>query len=345
MLKRFIKYYLYHLGALWLLLNVYNTLDYLHKLSIWGPLTLNADGTPITAWQMFINHNLYKPDYLYLAFLVLVVQLNYLFIFKKYTLWIFALFAIFTGLLSTAILLYFSTNGFTNKYPPDFLEPAVIISGYILFYAMTGEFFNQRLHKLKVRADRSENELQALKRQLDPHFLFNTLNYLYGTALLENAGRTAEGIDIMADMMRYSITGMQETFVTLCHEINFIELYIKLQQLRMARTLQVTAEITGLNQQLKIAPMLLIPFIENAFKFGTSTDHKANVIIIIDVTGNQLVMEVSNIIIPGKENIKGTKNGLSLTRQRLALLYAGKHLLNISTDNNTYRVKLTLLLN
>ena len=342
MSKKIWFYWFQHFALLWLLINIFDAVDYAHKLSIWGPLTLNADGTPITIWQMFVIHNFHRLDLLYLAAVTFMVEFNYRYIFKRYHLAFFAAGAIVIGGVSTSILLYFNASNQTS----NLVEPMVAISGYALFYVLIREFFYQRLYKLKVRADLSEIQLNNLKQQLNPHFLFNTLNYLYGTALQENAQSTAEGIDMMAAMMRYTVTGAQETFVSLNDELVFIQNYLQLQHQRVATGMQqqILIDINVPISGLKIAPLLLLPFVENAFKFGTSTDYPARISISIKLRATDLKANISNAIIPGREKAKGTGNGILLSKQRLTLLYPRKHKLNIAATNTEYSVSLILSL-
>jgi len=341
--KKIWFYWLQHFALLWLLINIFNAVDYAYKVSIWGPLTVNADLTPITVWQMFVIHNFHRPDFLYLAAVTFMIEFNYRYIFKRYHFAFFAAGAIVISGLSTSILIYSNTG----NYPSNLVEPMVGISGYALFYVLIREFFYQRLYKLKVRADVSETQLNNLKQQLNPHFLFNTLNYLYGTALHENAHITAAAIDMMAAMMRYTVTGAQETFVYLNDELVFIQNYLQLQKQRVATDMQqqISIDINVPESGLKIAPLLLLPFVENAFKFGISTDYPALINISIKLHAADLTANITNAIIPGREKAKGTGNGIILSKQRLTLLYPRKHKLNIAATDTEYSVSLILNLN
>jgi len=122
MLKRVLRYWLFHLLIIWLLLNLYHSLSYLYQLRIWGTLTVNADNTPLTIWQILITHNLQRPDYVFLIPFVFLVEINYWYIFKIYNLFVFAACSIIIGLFSTTVLLFFNTAGFTNKYSSNFLS-------------------------------------------------------------------------------------------------------------------------------------------------------------------------------------------------------------------------------
>lgn len=343
-LRKFHLYWLQHFAAVWLVTNIFNLVNYAYKLSIWGPMTLNEDGTPITVWQMFVTHNFQRPDYLYLLLFTFLVELNYRYIFKRYNLAIFAGVAIIIAAIGTSSSLYFSTGGFRNKYPANFFEPWTAAAAYVIFYGLVREFFYQRLYKLKVKVERSETELNSLKQQLNPHFLFNTLNYLYGTALQEKAEHTAEGIEMVAEMMRYTVAGVQETFVPLNEEIQFIRNYISLQKLRLpANTAQqVKINIDVPDSALKIAPMLLLPFIENAFKYGISNDQASTIEVDVGLQKNFLRAIITNTIIQGAPQVKGTGSGINTCKKRLELLYPESHTLEIRPTATNYSVNLLI---
>ena len=340
MFKTTFKQWLLHFFMVWAAINVYDSFDFLFKRTSFDHYT-NSDGSPITVFQRLVEHNFYRTDVLYLLVFTFLVELNYQHVFKRYRWIVFTISSLFTVFLMICFFMITS-----HKERGNSLEPAMILFGYTVAYAIFCEFLNHRSHLLKVRLKSSETELQVLKQQLNPHFLFNTLNYLYGTALQENASRTAEGIEIMSGMMRYTVVGMQETVVPLTEEIQFIKQYLYLQQVRMplndTHSVEVSIEVA--NQSLFIAPMLLIPFIENAFKYGKSADNPAEIKIRIHLLGAELKMMVSNTIATGQNSVKGTNSGLELTRRRLALLYPVGHKLDISSDGKTYIVIMSLKL-
>jgi hypothetical protein len=345
-IKKFLANWWIHVLLLWLLLNGWFSFIYFYKGQLWGLYTLNKDGSPVTIMQQLAEHNLHSLDYLFLVPFVLLVELNYWFVFKKRHVVFFILGAKITAVVAVFFTQFINVDGAQNKFPHDYLEPALAFFAYAIGYGLAREFVYQRLYSMKVRLKVSETELHLLKQQLNPHFLFNTLNYLYGTALRENASRTAEGIDMMSGMMRYSVTGMQENFMPLADELEFIRNYFSLQQLRQLSGDQHKIEL-GIktdNKPSKIAPMLLIPFVENAFKYGISTEKESFIRVLITVENGQLKMEVDNSITASIQT-RGTNTGLELTRKRLDLLYKGKHSLETQNTGNAFSVKLNLQLN
>ncbi|PTS92074.1 hypothetical protein DBR11_27640 [Pedobacter sp. HMWF019] len=222
------------------------------------------------------------------------------------------------------------------------------MAAYAFIYAIVRDYYHQNKNRKLNRIQQADNELHALKAQLNPHFLFNALNYLYGTALKEKAPDTAEGIDIMSDMMRYTIHGMHENFVPLVEELKFIENYLKLQQVRLPEkdNIKISTQIVSddRNHQLKIAPLLLLPFIENAFKYGISMDNQCEVQVKVIVVENELNMEVFNTIVQNRAEVKGNNTGIKNTTKRLDLLYQDSYQLDQKSTGLDYKVSFWLKL-
>jgi hypothetical protein len=336
----FIKEWLLHFATLVFLFNFFDSIDFISKRARWGNYLRNDDGTPDTVFDRIIRHTFHNAEIFEMMAFTLLVELLYRFVFKKYRWPVF--------IVSCAVcccLVLVGHVAWREQQLTGMWQPFCVLMGYIVGYTFLREFFYHKLYLLNVRLRRSENELQLLKQQLDPHFLFNTLNYLYGTALREKAESTAEGIEVMSGMMRYSVEGMQETFVPLANEINFIEQYLYLQRVRLpeksANGVKVAIEVK--DRSFVIAPMVLIAFIENAFKHGITNDAPFDINIDIRSTGNALSMTVTNRI-HSDNSVKGTNNGLHITKRRLELLYPNKYKLEISNGNNIYNVMLELTL-
>lgn len=328
----FIKEWLLHFAALVFLFNFFDSIDFISKRARWG--------THEKVFERIIRHTFQNPEIFEMAAFTILVEALFHFVFKKYR---WPVFIIASAVCCCLVLVGHAL--FTHRELAEGLEFLWVLMGYMVGYALLREFFHRKLYKLNVGLGRSENELQLLKQQLDPHFLFNTLNYLYGTALREKAESTAEGIEVMAGMMRYSVEGMQETFVPVAAEISFIEQYLYLQRVRLTEKNSngVKVNIQVADRNFVIAPMLLIPFIENAFKHGVSAEQPVDIVIDITLTANKLTMKLSNAI-HSANVVEGTNSGLHITKRRLELLYPNKHKLEISTDNDVYNVVLGLTL-
>lgn len=200
---------------------------------------------------------------------------------------------------------------------------------------------------LKKELKRSSADLQFLRSQINPHFLFNALNTLYGTSLQENAERTGEGIQKLGDMMRFMLHENQQDKILIGREINYLNDYIHLQKLRLAQSanISVDVKIDETPCPHSIAPMLLIPFVENAFKHGISLQKRSWVKIALLCDEDCLHFDVYNSIHrktqedPEREN---TGIGLENVKQRLQLIYPREHELVIRENQEEYFVHLTL---
>jgi two-component system LytT family sensor kinase len=208
---------------------------------------------------------------------------------------------------------------------------------------------SNELNSLRTELGRSDASLSFLQSQINPHFLFNALNTLYGTALQENAERTGEGIQKLGDMMRFMLHENVQDKISLTRDVDYLENYISLQKLRTSRSSAIVIE-TQIDEQLnnfQIAPMLLIPFVENAFKHGISLQHPSHIKITLQTRDNTLYFDVHNSIHLKPDNDpEKLKSGIGLVnvKQRLALLYPGKHELIIRESAKEFFIHLTLQL-
>jgi two-component system LytT family sensor kinase len=190
-------------------------------------------------------------------------------------------------------------------------------------------------------------ELRSLRTQLNPHFMFNTFNNLYGISL-EEPERIPEMILEVSQLMRYQLDNTCKEWVPLMEELEFVENYISLEEERVRNRCEIRYEYTDEDageEALMIAPMILIPFIENAFKHGTNSLEMCFVHIFISLKGSKLLLQVKNSI-PSKidPTVVATGIGLPNIHQRLSLLYAGKHKLGTQLTDKTYEVNLALQL-
>jgi sensor histidine kinase YesM len=198
----------------------------------------------------------------------------------------------------------------------------------------------QAVEKEKVRA-----ELAFLKAQINPHFLFNTLNNIYSMAVNKRE-KTADAIEMFSEIMRFVILETQNDYVPLTKKIRYIHNYISLQKLRLSSNVTVNYRLKGNPGSLKIAPLILIPFIENAFKYGVSTESESVIDIDFEIVDNGLSMLVKNLK-PGhfKPSPETTPMGIENTVKRLELIYPGRHKVNIADNENSFHVSLYLELN
>lgn len=200
----------------------------------------------------------------------------------------------------------------------------------------------RELEKQKIQA-----ELQALKHQLDPHFLFNSLNTIYSMSLEEDP-RAAEAVLQLSDNMRYVLYQADTEEIELEQELDFIQNYIQLQKARLGED-QVDIQLhihENLDQQTKVAPLLFLPFIENAFKHGLGKqDQEAFIHIFFKLKGQKLLFELHNSKAASVKK-KGASDeggiGIPNARKRLKALYPGTHELSITTTDQQFSVYLSL---
>jgi two-component sensor histidine kinase len=215
-----------------------------------------------------------------------------------------------------------------------------------LFFAL---FFFSLLLRIGLKwrqteRERMSSELSYLRAQINPHFLFNTLNSIYSLAI-QKSDNTAAAIVKLSGMMRYITTEAEKEKVLLEKELNYINDYIDLQMLRFGEEARViyTANIDPGSK--KIAPLILIGFIENAFKYGVNAEEEASIEIKLELIGDQLKMFVRNRkVVQKKMAEEGTGIGIQNTSNRLRLLYPGKHQLEVFDNPDDFIVSLTLQL-
>ncbi len=195
---------------------------------------------------------------------------------------------------------------------------------------------------------KSNNDLQFLRSQINPHFLFNTLNTLYSTSLQEDSFKTAEGIQKLGDMMRYMLHDNNKDVIPLSREVDYLENYISLQKLRIQSSPDITVhEIIGCgNSTHQLAPMLLIPLVENAFKHGISLSQPSWIKILLECDEKSISFEVRNSVHPlktGDPEFEQSGVGLANIKNRLALLYAGRYSFSCESAANEFVVKLHVI--
>lgn len=187
----------------------------------------------------------------------------------------------------------------------------------------------QNLEKEKITS-----ELSFLKSQINPHFFFNILNSIYALAGTENQP-AREAIYTLSHMMRYVLYDTKNNLTTLSKEIGFVEDYLKLMELRITDKVQVIFEKPKNMKDVEVAPMLFLPFIENAYKHGISGIYPSYIYIGIEQSEKLLQIEVRNSIFENQTLSKEESNGIGLinTRRRLDLIYPGRYELVTTEDS------------
>jgi len=200
-------------------------------------------------------------------------------------------------------------------------------------------FKNQQIKK-ELQSQKLTSELQLLKSQISPHFLFNTLNNIYSLVIKksDNAGKS---ILMLSNIMRYMLKDTDSKKVNLTHEIKYLYDYIELQKLRLGAGTQVTFDITGETGNLVLPPMLLITFVENAFKHGDTFSENSAINIHLDIKKSYLSFKVQNKV---KEIVKDKTSGIGIQNlhKRLILLYPDKYSLSLKIIDNTHIAELKI---
>ncbi len=183
-------------------------------------------------------------------------------------------------------------------------------------------------------------EISFLKAQINPHFLFNTLNSIYALTLIKS-DNAPDAVVKLSGMMRYSVSEANQAKVSLAKEIGYITNYIELQKLRITDKIVITFEISGDTEEKMITPFLLIPFVENAFKYGVNSEENSDIWIKIEINEHDLNMQVeNNKVFVRKDKDYGTSLGIKNTKKRLQLLYPGMHELKIKDGKYDFTVSL-----
>jgi hypothetical protein len=235
--------------------------------------------------------------------------------------------------------------------PPPGMRPGhflIRFAGYSLFPFLI-VFVSALLLRIRSRLQEYEKEknraeLSYLKAQINPHFLFNSLNSIYALAL-EKSDLAPEAVLKLSGMMRYVLNDAKQEFVPLEKEIAYITDYVALQEIRLGDTATIKYTVTGNTLGSKIAPMLVIPFVENAFKYGVNPEQKSEIGIGVNTSDGVFHMHVINhkvktLSYPEEKNEIGLEN----TKQRLQLVYPGRHTLQLNETEETFEVKLQIQL-
>jgi hypothetical protein len=308
------------------------------------PILISPDLTnptlfKITPFQIdFISYVLLLV-FFYINFFVLIPQ----FYFKKRHV-AFVLFNVFSFAMVAYVPLVVvqNTDDWYGKYFPYYLGQ--------IFFKFLSVFIFSLLVKVNNKLKKAEEEKQHaeisfLKAQVNPHFLFNTLNSIYAQSILEGASETANGIIKLSQMMRYISGSSTQKFVPLTKELDYIDNYVELQKNRFGHTIRIHYTVNGIAEGKQITPLILISFIENAFKHGVNPEEDSCIEIAIHIHDTELELRVFNkkVNIVYKEEFTSGL-GIENTSNRLKLIYPDKHVLKIENTAKEFSVRLKIML-
>jgi Putative regulator of cell autolysis len=327
----------------------------LHSI-VWALLLV----IPYTSTDQIFNLVAPESDIKYLfisvtlsSVLLIIFYFNYFFLIPKYLFakkywlyFIFLLLAIASIFSLFGFLFYYSnlTPVILAKTNPDIdrIIPVIIINaGSLWLLSIVISVLGAVYDRLKqTESEKLSAQIASLKSQINPHFLFNTLNNIYATAI-DTSPKAADMVDKLSEIMRYTMKDIQQDFVLLEDEINYINNFIELQKLRLDRSVKLEYYSPEDIPSLQIAPMLLIPFIENAFKHGVNSEQKSRIKIEISMIKTEFQLRVVNNKVKAQTDIsEGSGLGIENAKHRLNLIYPSKHLLVIHDTEKEFSVSL-----
>ncbi|MDR2917675.1 MAG: sensor histidine kinase [Tannerella sp.] len=298
-----------------------------------------------------------------LSGIVIVFYVNYLYLVKRFLfsrqIWQYIIvnLLLFTVLTVTTHFIMEMIPQEENMRPPHHSDEEFfirfILFDYIKFMfiaalsvalKMTNSWYKAETERKELEKTRSEAELQNLKSQLNPHFLFNTLNNIYSLIAIDQ-DRAQEAVHELSRLLRYMLYDSSYPFVTLEKDLDFVRNYIELMRIRLPKHAELKTDIQIQSPDIRIAPLLFISLIENAFKHGVSNNKPCFIDIHIVAGQKQIKCSIRNSYFPKDEQDKsGSGIGIVNLQKRLELLYPGTHEFRCERDGDVFRSELLITL-
>lgn len=278
----------------------------------------------------YFNYNYVIPKYYFTKKFLLIALSNFIYL-----------------LLTIVVLKVTDTIYGYNFYEEGIQRPDFFSGFFIRFIVLFVIAFSLRINKhlQLIEAQKKEAELIALKARLNPHFLFNVLNDIYGQALIKS-DTTHESIEKLSSLMRYVITECNAERVAFERELSYMKNYIELQRLRLTPKTKVNFKIEGTTENIWIQPLLFIPFIENAFKYGVSNEKPSSIDIDFVIKNNCINFSVRNKIVTSPDNYHESNNiGIETSVKRLNNLFNNQYKLDIVEKEKEFLLTLKINLN
>lgn len=325
--------------------------------------------TQIIAWTIFvcIPFLFSPPDNVRPRFIIIVIPwfyvavfyyFNYFFLiprllFRKKVILYIIMVAIIAGLfiyLSEIIFIFSSKNQARQNINIEIAlgRMAFSLTFLIVFIISSGtsilnELFGYQKRQYQIEIEKSKAELAYFQSQIHPHFLFNTLYNIYYLTVNQSP-LAPEAILKLSGIMRYMFNESLLDLIPIEKEIEIVSQYIELQKLRIPKQTKVTFNLTNKQSGISIVPLLFIPIVENAFKYGISSRLETFIIIELTVDNNMVELKTCNRKISNPGRWEGNHIGLKNIENRLRLLYQDRHILNIVNNEEIFNVHLKILL-
>lgn len=323
----------------------------------------NSPNSPaITSQLLSTPFLIFYAVFLFLFYFNMGMLIPQLYLRKKYLVYFFIIGVLFIGVYFIrpfdGLMKLNPPPGDMNRIPPPGDGPkgpggpgkGIDITSIILFVTVWSlstaiciirQWRVTEQRALQAETDKVNAELSFLKSQVNPHFLFNTLNNIYSLAITSNEN-TAPSIMKLSNIMRYVTDEAGRNFVPLDSEVDCMKDYIDLQRMRLGSTMNVSLSVKGNTIDKEIAPLLLMTFVENVFKYGISSHEPSDIIIKLSADEHNITFFCQNRLFETKRNTERTGIGIPNARKRLLHLYPNKHFLDIDTGNGLFTVQLTL---
>lgn len=282
-------------------------------------------------WESFGKENLIM---IIITFPVTFLVNTFIFIpaFAKRKRWLFYFLSVAAALLVSEIIRFILNSSDNSEIfgAQNIVLTFVIAMIVSWLYVLARDWIINISEIERLRSEKLSTELAFLKTQVDPHFLFNTLNSIYALSLEEDSPKTADSIIKLSTLMRYNLHDSDAGFINIDKEIDYFEKYIELQKLRLDQNNKIILKMNydkEKSQEFKIAPLLLIPFIENVFKHGVSQTVETEIVISISIFNGYIELKTENTLL--KESDNSGRNGIGLlnVKKRLDLLYNDQYVL------------------
>ena len=281
----------------------------------------------------------------------------YLFFKRRHWLFVLTNLVLILGLNSQFFILYLRRNTIPNMPAMDANMWIGFFGGFLVFLVLNfviaavaigiRHFIRTRQIRQQLKEEKAKNteaELAWLKNQINPHFLFNTLNNISSLVQID-ADKAQDAIAQLSDLLRYAMYETNKKTVPLQGEMEFMRNYVELMKLRCNDKTIVNCQLSTINNQLAVAPLLFISLIENAFKHGVSSNRDSRIDITLTTDEHQLTFICKNTNFPKSDTDRsGSGIGLENTRRRLDLIYKDHYTWEQTLEDNIYKIIITIQL-